>query len=522
MTVINFVVSSEHEGKRLDNVLKTFNSELSRANIQKYIKDSQCYVDNKIIIDVNYRLKLGQNVKLNIVNYDNNISEIDGKIDIILEDKDFIVCNKPANITVHPCPSCKEPTFVQMLIANFPIMRNMQGQRPGIVHRIDKETSGLLLVALTEKARMYFVDAFSNRTIHKEYLALVYGKIKESGECTKKIGRNPVIKTKMAVIDMQNGGKPAYTSWKRLWVSNNDKISLVKVRILTGRTHQIRVHLAHLGHPIVGDKLYATGLDKSLANRQMLHAFNLEFVHPSTNKPIKCFCHPPNEFVSCMVNYCKQLKRIVVTGGVGCGKSTMIKYFKEQGFPCISADEIVKEIYLNKGEAYQWLSRNYGDEFIINKGVNREKLFNKMVLDDDFKNMYLKMIHDIVFGQIQEFWDTQEKLDREIAIAEIPLYFEGGWQNLYNPKPLSIGVFCNENICNERFKLANRNIERMSILQSWQIQNSRKKKYCDFVFDNSGSIDNLKIFLNKVIKQVRDENLHNKDALEKDIIKLWS
>ncbi|MEG6594176.1 RluA family pseudouridine synthase, partial [Desulfovibrio sp. 1188_IL3213] len=241
------------------------------------------------------KVHMGQAVILNLPEHQGSLQPEEGHLELLWQDAHLVVCNKPAGLTVHPCPSCPEQTLVQRLLGRFPQLSRLEGQRPGIVHRLDKDTSGLLVVALTESDRLTLSEAFAERQVHKEYLALVSGLPPLEGQCREPLGRHPTAKIKMAVVPENRGGRQAFTEWRRLWSTDDNSVSLLAVRIHTGRTHQIRVHMAHMGHPLLGDRLYAPKAVQDMAPRQMLHAWRLNFTHPASGEDMRFTCPPPQD-----------------------------------------------------------------------------------------------------------------------------------------------------------------------------------------------------------------------------------
>lgn len=231
-------------------------------------------------------------------------------LEVLYEDADLAVLNKPAGMVVHPAPGHRLPTLVHALLARWPALpEGGTADRPGIVHRLDKETSGLILVALTPRARLKLSEAFAERTIHKRYLALVVGHPPEGvreGLIDLPIRRHPWDRTKMAV----GAGRPARTRWRLVEPLGGS--SLLEAFPETGRTHQIRVHLASVGLPIVGDPVYggrgrARGIaDEALRTlllsfrRPLLHAAGLELDHPTTGAKLRVAVDPPEDFRSAL------------------------------------------------------------------------------------------------------------------------------------------------------------------------------------------------------------------------------
>ena len=218
---------------------------------------------------------------------------------ILYEDADLIALNKPAGLVVHPAPGHAADTLVNALLHHCADLQGIGGElRPGIVHRLDKDTSGVLVVAKNEAAVANLVAQFSAHTVEKEYLALVWGAPKPAaGEIRLPIGRHPVHRKKMAVVGK---GRAAVTRYETL--AATPLAALLRVRIETGRTHQIRVHLAHLGHPVAGDAVYGRarrGLPEGLElPRQMLHARRLKIAHPRDGRPLEFSAPPPPDFLA--------------------------------------------------------------------------------------------------------------------------------------------------------------------------------------------------------------------------------
>src|SRR5438132_5791059 len=200
-------------------------------------------------------------------------------LDVLYEDEDLIVINKPPGLVVHPGAGQRHGTLVNALLHHFPKLSGIGGQeRPGIVHRLDKETSGCLVVAKTDEAHRGLSAQFEARNVEKIYLALVAGKLRRrTGTIEEKIGRHPVARQRMSVTSKR--GRAAKTEYRV--ISASDEMSLLECKLHSGRTHQIRVHLHHLGHPVLGDKVYGVKFAK-IFERQMLHAWKLGFQHPGT------------------------------------------------------------------------------------------------------------------------------------------------------------------------------------------------------------------------------------------------
>lgn len=511
MNELEILVDKVSEGIRLDAFLKNSFPGISRASIQKAIRDGSCKIDGKINVQPSVKTRTGQKISLDLEPVNNDLEPVKEDVEIVWQDKNLAICNKPAGISVHPCPSIKENTYIQQLLAHFPQLAIQGGLRPGIVHRLDKNTSGLMLLALDEATRLKLSDAFSKREIHKEYLALVYGVPPKTGECNEPIGRHPANKTKMAVL--KKGGREASTSWKRLWHFENN-ISLLAVKIYTGRTHQIRVHLSHLGFPIIGDEVYGNRFSKPLASRQMLHAWKLDFEHPHTHEFMNFSVPPPQDFIKAALKAQNKMTRIVITGNQGCGKTAFCNLLSQKGLPVISADKIVKALYAPGEQATEWLKFRFGDNLVDeNGGIDKNLLFSLMENNPLERQEIENTIHALVKQQIELFFQKNEINGQLAAVAEIPLFFECGWKNVFGKNLISVGINCPKEL---RWKRIENNRDwsedKIISIENWQWEENKKMSSCDYVVDNTKDIENLNIEAEKFL-----EWLNNKlDASQAD------
>ena len=281
-------------GTRAD-VFIANNLGITRSYAQRLIKCGNAENINK----PSQKIKVNNIYKITLPEPENNF-EIEPEpvdFDVLYADKNIIVLNKPAGLVTHPGHGNWHGTLAHGLLYKYPDMKSLRNKlRPGIVHRLDAVTSGLMVAARTQEAYEILQRKFQSREITKKYLALAHGvPAKSSSILSGAIGRDPDNKLKMAVIAESSGGKPALTGYKVIKIYNN-KFSLILCSLFTGRTHQIRVHLSALGHAIYGDTLYKSNI--LLNNRIFLHSWRLEFNHPITNKFMK-FCLPlPHELVN--------------------------------------------------------------------------------------------------------------------------------------------------------------------------------------------------------------------------------
>ena len=486
-------VCAPEDGQRLDHVLAAHFPDHSRARLQKFIRSGFCRLDNEKVLSPATRLRVGMVLDFEVPETNNALKPEAGEICVLYEDKDIAIINKSADLTVHPSPSCPEHTLAQRLLARFPRLQEQAGDRPGIVHRLDKDTSGLMIIALSEKARLCLIADFAERLIKKEYLALVAGCPPDEGQCELPIGRHPALKTRMAVVGINHGGKTARTSWRKLWQAPDNDCALLRVQIHTGRTHQIRVHLAASGHPILGDKVYAPEQVRNMAPRQMLHSCLLGFTHPISGDRLEFYSPPPEDFSNCILQRATQMQRIVVTGNQGCGKSTFCKMLAREGMPKISADEIVARLYANSQAIVDWLRLRNLTEVIADKGgINKDRLLALMQTDQNLRGEFEKFVHAMVFDEIEAFWKQEQIKGTSCALAEIPLYFESGAQAHIKPAPLVIGVSCPKASRWQRI-MQNRGWtrEKVEAIENWQMPEPKKMSLCDIVIDNDGTTDEL-------------------------------
>ena len=276
---------------RIDKVLTTLEPEITRSQLKNLINDGHVTVNGQAV-KPKYKVQAGD--KISLVKPEPQSLELTPEnipLDIVYEDDDVIVVNKPQGMVVHPAPGHPDHTLVNALLYHSPLSTINGTFRPGIVHRIDKDTSGLLMVAKNDLAHQSLAEQLRNKTNKREYLALVYGQIKEDeGTIDAPLGRNPQDRKKQAVV---KGGRHAVTHFKV--IKRYDNFTLVKCILETGRTHQIRVHMKYIGHPLVGDPLY--GPRKVVGkNGQFLHAALLGFKHPRTGKEMVFEAPLPENF----------------------------------------------------------------------------------------------------------------------------------------------------------------------------------------------------------------------------------
>ena len=289
-----YVIDIEHSGNRIDKALSMIDSNLSRMTVQRLINDGKILVNNKSV-KVSYKTKVGDEITIEEEEPQKiDIVAQDIPIDVLYEDKDIIVVNKPKGMVVHPANGNPDGTVVNAIMNLCgDSLSGIGGKiRPGIIHRLDKDTSGVLIVAKNDNAHVNISNQIKNRETKKYYIALVRGVIKENeATINMPIGRSLKDRKKMDVV---KNGKEAITHFKV--IKKYDNYTLLEIKIDTGRTHQIRVHLAEIGHPVVGDYIYSNGKNPFGVEGQMLHAKQIEFKHPSTGEQMKIEAPVPDYF----------------------------------------------------------------------------------------------------------------------------------------------------------------------------------------------------------------------------------
>lgn len=291
--VITVQANETDKGKRIDKFISEVIDEATRSYIQKIIDSGLVEIQNKKVTKNGNKLKGNEVITIKLPEPENlDLVPEDIPLDIVYEDKDIVVINKGPDMVVHPAYGNYSGTLVNALLHHIKDLSTINGViRPGIVHRLDKDTSGIIVVAKNNPSHLALAEMFKEKTLEKTYVCIVKGILKEKeGRIETLIGRDSRDRKKMAVV--RENGRIAISNYKVLDESKNH--SLVEVKIETGRTHQIRVHMKSLNHPILGDATYGSPSDK--AKRQMLHAYSLKFNHPIDNHEMKIMAPLPEDF----------------------------------------------------------------------------------------------------------------------------------------------------------------------------------------------------------------------------------
>jgi len=322
MPLITHTVTEKHAGKRLDVFISHYEPHISRNRIQTLIKEGLVLVNGETE-KPGYKVKLGESVALDLP--ERHVHEVLPEplsLSVMFEDPHIIVLNKPPGLVVHPAPGNYTGTLVNALLYHYGSLPSSGAEaegdgdgreRAGIVHRLDKDTSGVMVVARTQEALRSLSAQFKNRVVKKKYLALVAGVIKKgSGTIEAGLGRH--VKERKKISVHTHKAREAVTGF--MVKERYRNATLVEVEIKTGRTHQIRVHMAHIGHPVLGDRVYggtkAAKFGESLITRQMLHAETLALLHPITGTPLS-FTAPPPADMAAVIEKLRAMKRAEAT-----------------------------------------------------------------------------------------------------------------------------------------------------------------------------------------------------------------
>ena len=302
MNIIN-LPSSNHPPQRLDAYLaqevESLEMGLSRSRLQKLIEAGQVQLNDRVCTEKKTLVQPGDRLSLNIpADIPLNLQPEAIPLDILYEDEQLIIINKPAGMVVHPSPGHSHGTLVHALLAHCPLAAIGGVQRPGIVHRLDKDTTGAIVVAKTDHAHQHLQQQLKAKTAYREYLGIAFGSPKaEAGTVNQPLGRHPVDRQKITIIPLEKGGRNAITHWQTEERMGN--YTVIKYQLETGRTHQIRVHSAYMGNPIVGDQVYGRGRDVGVnLPGQALHAWKLRLIHPVSGELVEAIAPLPETFLT--------------------------------------------------------------------------------------------------------------------------------------------------------------------------------------------------------------------------------
>jgi 23S rRNA pseudouridine1911/1915/1917 synthase len=314
MPISSHIVTEKHVSKRLDIFIAHYEPHLSRNRIQTLIREGLALVNGRVE-KPGYKVKLDENITIELP--ERKVHEVRPEpipLYVIYEDPHIIVLNKPPGLVVHPAPGNYTGTLVNALLYHYGSLPSLSAgtlvnERAGIVHRLDKDTSGVMVVARTQEALRSLSAQFKNRIVKKHYVALVSGVIKKgSGTIEAGLGRH--VKERKKISVHTHKAREAITAYRVKERYNN--ATLIEVEIKTGRTHQIRVHMAHVGHPVLGDRVYggpkAAKLGDSVISRQMLHAETLSLMHPDTGNPLSFSAPPPADMAE-VIEKLREMKR---------------------------------------------------------------------------------------------------------------------------------------------------------------------------------------------------------------------
>jgi len=292
-------VQENQESDRIDRYLSQALPDLSRSRIQRLIEDGNVQVNSAVCLSKKATVQAGDCIQITIPEAQPlNLQPEAIHLEILYEDDSLIIINKPAGLVVHPSAGHEGGTLVNALLAHCPLAEIGGVQRPGIVHRLDKDTTGAIVIAKTDQAHQHLQAQLKAKTARREYLGVVHGSPRsDSGTIDFPLGRHPVDRKKMAIVSQEKGGRSAVTHWRVQERMGNH--TLMHFQLETGRTHQIRVHSAHIGYPIVGDPIYSSGSSVGVnLPGQALHAWRLTLEHPVTGESIEAIAPLPSTLVT--------------------------------------------------------------------------------------------------------------------------------------------------------------------------------------------------------------------------------
>lgn len=509
---VEFSVDQADSAVRLDKlVLKYFPDDPpARSQVQSWIRQGLVLVDGTQCFKPSQTILADQKVVIQVQEVTQEPAAVKGEVEEVYRDEHVLVLNKQPGLSVHPASSVSEPTLVNYLLEKYPRLRDrFSGDRPGIVHRLDKDTSGLMVVALDPGSEKNLARAFHDREVDKNYLAMIKGcPDKSQAEITLPLGRDPVRKTRMAVVGT---GRRAITRYQVVYSGRNKEWSLVKVEILTGRTHQIRVHLAEKGHPVLGDFTYGGKSDlfagcpgrflPRLVKRQLLHSLRLGFIHPVTGQKMNFKSLPPKDFVRAFLCQERGLQRVIITGAMGSGKSSVLLLLQEMGFPVFSADKCVAQLYRPGHDGWEIIKSRFGTRFIKgdDQPVDKQKLARAIEQEPGILAELNHLIHPLVKHQLEEFWNAHAC--SRVAFAEIPLVFESSMEQSCD---LVAGVYCPDKARYTRLSMTGKMLpEESALLDTFQLSQTDKISRCDLVVDNSSDQNSLRFKVQALTRALR-------------------
>ncbi|MCF8030245.1 MAG: dephospho-CoA kinase [Desulfohalobiaceae bacterium] len=496
--------TASHSGERLDRFLaaRLSGSGFSRNRIQKWIEAGRVRVNGEVCLHPGHRVREGDDLFLEADEPRQGLVPDAGDLDIRWRDSDLAVVNKPPGLSVHPAGGEQGPTLAHRLLHHFPGLQVEENARPGIVHRLDKDTSGLMVVALSSAGREAMTRQLAERTVHKEYLALVHGRPDpEEGEINVAMDRDPRRRHKMRAV--RGEGKQARSSYGVLCFFPGKEASLVRIRIATGRTHQIRVHMAHMGHPLLGDRIYgpqahaafkrrASRSTLKLVPRQMLHSWRIGFRPADGSGPVTLTQPLPGDFLRLLLHLQKRTQRVGITGVVGSGKSALTGLLSGDKLPRWDADESVARLYAPGEPGWEMLRRSFGSRFVPDEQspVDKKRLFREMSQSEALRREVETLIHPLVLRDLEDFFRRSEGW--RMALAEVPLLVESGWQR-GGPFDVVVGVHCPDALRRSRLQ-EKRGLDREMIrsMESWQSSQGAKLRGADLVLTNPGDWAGLK------------------------------
>ncbi|CAO0821002.1 23S rRNA pseudouridine1911/1915/1917 synthase [Desulfarculales bacterium] len=545
--LLRLKVPPEAQGQRLDQTLcQLLGAEFSRTQVQRLIKDGRVGGQGRGL-EASLKLKGGEELSVELLAPEPlELKPEAMALWVLHEDQHIIVVNKAPRLVVHPAPGHLGGTLVHGLLHHCGDLAGVGGKlRPGIVHRLDQDTSGALVAAKHDQAHRTLAGAFAAGHVRKEYLALVWGQPPETGRVQTGIGRHPGDRKRMSSQGSQT--KAARSWWKVVHRFPSVGVSLLRVRIATGRTHQIRVHLSEAGFPVLGDRLYggrrgrnklsgAAGAALKAAGRQMLHAVSLSLDHPVTGQRLEITAPLPADFRAVLSSLLvleeaggkavelfqsrvlprfsprgsgdeasragkggaarRPVFKVGLTGGIATGKSTVARMFVELGAHLVDTDLLARQAVEPGSRALAEITAAFGADILdAGGGLDRQALRDLVFVDGQARARLNAIVHPRVAELLEAQLRRLVTLDiGGVVLIDVPLLFETNWQGryaavvlVYAPASVQVQRLMSRDHVGDREAQTALNV---------QMDIEEKRRLAQFVVDNSGGLE-------ETLKQVK-------------------
>ena len=526
MTEFIHKVTKEDEGMEVREIMRTYFD--FSARLRNKIKREKLVMLNDEQTPGWIKPEVGDVIRIDLPEEKSHFEPQPIPLDPVYEDDDLLIINKQPGLIVHPTKGHPTGTVANALM--YYMEHTGKPFKIRFVNRLDMDTSGLLVVAKNAYCQNDYTRQMKENLVQKRYLAIVKGILEnDHGTIDLPIGRPDPENVARGVME---GGAPSVTHYTVRERFLQSGYTLVELLLETGRTHQIRVHLAQAGHPLWGDALYGPALspaEEKAAPRQMLHAWKLEFRHPVTGRAMRFCCPPPADIPDCMAALSRRTVRLVLTGVAGCGKSSLLRVLGDAGVPTWSADAAVAALYAPGGDGWRILRGLYGDRFVAgdDSPVNKTALAAALAEEPGLRREIETAVHPMVFHALRTFFGKAEQDGAELAAAEVPLWHETRRAARSSGKnggeEISVAVLCPDDARRERLRVRRGwSAERIALVDSWQFSQEDKAKASDFVVDNGGDEDALRAHGAELLLRAAARGAERNAALRAEWEQAWA